>query len=192
VRFLINGLKTVNWDRFDPFRQCGLVPLEHHTRDFLAALLEHDPSTLSILLKECAEVGKSGGRFKKFNVSSYEVSKEVKMGKARPDVVVHGESFLVAIEIKRSVGFETEVRGEKQCVRLNRGAKQFAKEKGIDSENVLAIFLTPQGISASDREVVPLSALKLFKRIERAMRSSRASAEASRARTSFMDFLRRS
>jgi hypothetical protein len=54
VRPLIRGLKIVDWDPFDPFLRCGLVPLERHTRDFEAGLLE-DPSTLRILLNLCAK-----------------------------------------------------------------------------------------------------------------------------------------
>src|SRR5690349_12682006 len=54
AHLLIKGLRDVDWVSFDPFVRCGVVPLERHTRDFLAGLLERVPSALRIMLIECA------------------------------------------------------------------------------------------------------------------------------------------
>src|SRR5262249_45139097 len=130
------------------------------------------------LLLECA--GKST-LFNRFDYSSYEVKKEVSMGRARSDVAVIGNNFLVAIEIKRALGVETKVACELQCGRLNRGAKQYGAQHGIEAENILSIFLTPQKVHASDRAVACVSTHRLLKRLERVIPSSK----------SFMDFLRK-
>jgi hypothetical protein len=181
ARLLIKGLKDVDWVSFDPFVRCGVVPLERHTRDFLAGLLEREPLALRIMLNECATANRLAGHFKKVRVTSYEVKREVKMGDVRPDVVAIAENFLVAIEIKRRIGFETTVRGKKQCVRLNRAAKKYARKNGIDPKNVLPIFLTPQQTRASDPLVTSISSVRLFTRI----------GESKPSFASFIDFLRR-
>jgi Holliday junction resolvase len=108
---------------------------------------------------------------------------EQTMGKARPDVVVSGRGFLLAIEIKRSIGTETTVQGKPQTVRLVEGLLEHAKKRGIANAGALAILLAPNNLQPADKRVVAVSMKKLFKRVEQRVRK--------RLLSSFMDLLTR-
>jgi hypothetical protein len=118
--------------------------------------------------------------------------KEIPMNEARPDIVISGERFLLAIEIKRRYGVETKKRGRMQTYRLKCGAQSYAEEKGINRAAVLALFLTPDGVTPADDEVIPISFIRLYERIDRAItRERNVAMNTKRAMHSFMDLLTR-
>jgi hypothetical protein len=120
------------------------------------------------------------------------VDTEVHMSSAHPDLVVWGDRFLLAIEIKRRLGVETFVHGKWQSYRLNRSARAYAKGKGISPSNVLSLFLTPDGLRAWDPEVAPVSCQRLFDSIDKVIGNDRRmKSESKRLIRSFMDLVTR-
>jgi len=157
ISLLIKSYRKCGFHLFDPYQYCAVKPLERFTRDFLSAIFnrvdlqELGQKTFDFLLQEAgsAENGAS-------SVSSIrqlwdgqcpECDLEVPMTHVRPDIVLSGDRYLVAIEIKRRRGVETaSERKELQSVRLVRSAKEYGKTKGISESAVLVLFLTPDGL----------------------------------------------
>jgi hypothetical protein len=158
--------------KFDPLRIAPLRLMEVAFSDALAALLDahgtHNVGVVSLdrILSSISR-GVRDAQTKKSIAAvraaikrdgSYQVKREYSVDRGRPDIVVIGETFLVAFEVKRSTGFETYISKKPQTVRHAAGLIREAKERGIPRANIIFIFLSPGGIRASSSHFLTLSA----------------------------------
>jgi hypothetical protein len=186
VERLIKASKFLEHPQFDPFQRCGVVPpLERYTRDFLKIMLDSDDfhgmarHILALILDEAAQKNvhsrKAVALIREVCKKDDDIRVEIEfpMLRARPDLVIRSDRFLLAIEIKRRLGVETIVHGKWQSDRLKHSARAYARGEGISPSNVLALFLTPDGGRAHDREVIPVSCQRLFARIDKAITNDR-------------------
>jgi hypothetical protein len=200
VRKLIRSAKRLPAQHYNPFRECKIDPLERHTRDFLAHVLNASfaPAlqirALQLLIDEAAN-GSANAKKKVLDFkrhwaqSGFDVEIEVGMSEARPDIVLRGKNFLVALELKRHIGFETIVDGIPQTKRLLKSAHLFAHQNAIHSSAVLVLFLSPKGMRAQDTSVLSVSTNGFLQKLNGLLEHSSISANTARTIRSFIDFL---
>jgi hypothetical protein len=202
---LIHSYRRSDFLLFDPFEYCGVRPLERFTRDFLAALFNHHGldylgrAAFGALLDEAAL--SRNGRYKRqvarvrseWKAARLQCQTEVMMGYVRPDIVLSTDRIVVAIEIKRRNGVETQhPGGVSQTGRLRTGSLDYARQRSIPDANVLSLFLTPDAQDPADSSVIPIDLVRLCSLLDRQIASSkRLGPETRQSMTSFIYFLTR-
>jgi hypothetical protein len=178
---LLQASSSLQIPELNPFRENGVMPLERHTRDFLMRMLDpaapHGLSRLVLkaLLQEARRTGSLQTRtcIDAINAlvprSEIIVKREETMRQARPDVVITGPTFIIAIEIKRATGIETMVGKIPQSARLHSGTLKYAADRGIAPERIMIIFLTPDGRKAAHPSLIPISTRRLFPKLDRVL-----------------------
>jgi hypothetical protein len=202
VARLIKSLELLELPVFDPFRECDAIPLEKHTRDFLAEILRPEashglsPFAFSALLDVISDASPKASTLAAriraaWNKAPFQVAREVSMTNVRPDVVVQGDHFMVAFEIKRRFGIETIVRGQPQTRRLRQSVFRHAAKAGISRDATAVVLMSPIGFPAQDGAVIPISAEHLFEHLSHQLiQSGCVSSATMRLIRSFTDFLR--
>jgi hypothetical protein len=195
ARRAIGQLKRLDWPKFDPFRVCNVAPRERHVRDFIFALLDTSQrqeiatDLLHILFDMAADRAPRAAIVRSaWAGKPFEVRREWKWDNVQPDVVVFGDNFMLAIEIKRRLGVETKVGGKSQTRRLLAGLQQRARKRRIEQKNTLAIMLSPAGTKPDEPKVVPISSDALFSKLAERVNIAHSN---ERLICPFLDFLTR-
>jgi len=135
----------------DPDRphQLGIMPL----RNLLTTLRPRNEKTISAILKIIED-----------SETKIRVQRELHLGTTIPDIAITSNNFMILIENKLRGQKETETGDGTQTKRQWDALEGCGEKYGM--QNLLGIFLTPEGKFAASEHFVPLSVHELVSAIK--------------------------
>ena len=180
---LISSFRKRNLYYFDIFRKAGFVADENAFSDAIAAILDPNEKhqlrinpILNLLEQVLKNVSgdtvnkvKSLKEIVKKDAPYIAIYRERHEGDTVPDIEIVGYHFIIFIENKIRGGSETLVDGEWQTERQWKALINRAHRLNIPEENLLAIFLTPEGKPPKSQNFIPLSSSQLATAFRRSL-----------------------
>jgi hypothetical protein len=168
---VISDFKERQLNYFDIFRKVGFVANENSLSDAIAAMLDpterHKLGVKPLLqvLEKLAEYNASKvKRLKNLireNKSHIVLHRERHEGNTIPDIEIVCPDFLIFIENKIRGGSETIINGSWQTNRQWEALINRSHNLNIPEENLLAIYLTPEGKLPKNKHFIPFSVSEL-------------------------------
>ena len=168
---VIASFKERQLNYFDIFRKAGFIANENSFSDAVAAMLDpkerHQSGVNPLLqvLENLTEYNTSKIKMLKSlirkNKSHIVLHRERHEGNTIPDIEIVCSDFLIFIENKIRGGSETLINGLWQTDRQWEALISRSRNLNIPEENLLAIFLTPEGKAPKNSHFVSFSVAEL-------------------------------
>lgn len=168
---VIASYKEKQLHHFDIFRKAGFIANENSLSDAIAAILDpRENHQLGInpllqLLEHFTDYNPSKIKAIKGlirnNKSHIVLHRERREGNTIPDIEIVCSDFLIFIENKIRGGSETLIDGLWQTDRQWEALIRRSRILNIPKENILALFLTPEGKAPKNGHFIPLSVTEL-------------------------------
>ncbi len=168
---LISNFKKNQLNHFDIFRKLGFIASENSFSDAIAAILnprEGHQLGINPLLQILESLSGYNApkienlkRLIRRNEAHIVLHRERHEGKSVPDIEIVCSDFIIFIENKIRGGSETLIDDKYQTDREWDDLTCRGRRLNIPEENLLAIFLTPEGKLPKNRHFIPFSVTDL-------------------------------
>ncbi len=176
---VITRFKEKNLHYFDIFRKAGFIANENNLSDAIATILDpkegHNLGIKPLLqvLENLTDYNPSQIKellvLIKKNKSHIILHRERHEGNTIPDIEIVCSDFIIFIENKIRGGSETYIDGLWQTDRQWETLICRSKKLNIPENNILAIFLTPEGKAAKNSHFVPFAVSELVSALKKAL-----------------------
>ena len=176
---LLSYFRDNRLNTYDIFRKAGFVADENHFSDAIISILDPNEQHLLdikplISLLDYLHSRNPKKIFKikaliKTNRSQIVLHRERHEGDTIPDIEIVCPEFIIFFENKIRGGLETSVDGLWQTKRQWLALNKRRRDLDIPEENVLAIYLTPEGKIPKDEHFISLSVIELVHVLQNAI-----------------------